>query len=95
MKHLLTGLFSPHSEQMAEVLLESGKKAGRPRLQQYFYSKDEEHRQENVRKMHELCDKIVKDRKLRPQPDNNDLLNAMLNGIDKETGEKLSDENIR
>lgn len=85
----------PFAHQMAEVLLESGRKVNRPKLQQYFYSKSEEERLENVRKMHELCDKIVADRKVRPQPDNNDLLSTMLNAIDKETGEKLSDENIR
>lgn len=85
----------PFAHQMAEVLLESGKKVNRPKVQQYFYSKSEEERLENVRKMHELCDKIVSDRKLRPQPDNNDLLNTMLNAVDKETGEKLSDVNIR
>ena len=85
----------PFAQQMAEVLVESGKKVSRPRVARGFYYKSEQQRLENVRKMHELCDQIVQDRKIRPQPENNDLLNSMLNGVDKETGEKLSDENIR
>ena len=80
---------------MAEVLIESGKKANRTMIQQRLYSRSEEARQENVRKMIELCDQIIRDRKEHPQPDASDLLNTMLNGVDKETGKRLSDENIR
>ena len=79
----------------ADVLLESGKRANRTKIQQQLYYRSEQERQENVRKMHELCDQIVQDRKQNPQPDNKDLLNVMLTGIDRETGERLSDENIR
>lgn len=85
----------PFASQMAEVLIESGKKATRIQLQQSLYWRSEEVRQENVRKMQELCDHIVQDRRDHPQPDNKDLLNTMLNGVDKQTGKKLSTENIR
>lgn len=84
----------PFASQMSEVLLESGKKTNRTRFQQVFYRKSEEGRQENVRKMMDLCNKIIQERKDNPQPDNHDLLNTMLNGVDKETGKKLSPENI-
>ena len=85
----------PFAQQMADVLLESGKRANQPALMKAWNYKSEQTRQDNVKKMWDVCDSIVQDRKLRPQPDNNDLLNTMLNGVDKETGEKLSDENIR
>ena len=85
----------PFASQMAEVLLESGKRSNRTKLQQQLYYKSEQARQEDVRMMWELCDQIVQDRKQHPQPDAKDLLNTMLNGVDRETGMRLSDENIR
>lgn len=86
----------PFAQQMADVLTESGKRMSRPGfMNDWVYRSSEQKRQENVKKMHELCDQIVADRKKNPQPQNKDLLNTMLNGIDKETGEALSDENIR
>ncbi|KAG9612638.1 cytochrome P450, partial [Aureobasidium melanogenum] len=86
----------PFAQQMADVLTESGRRVSRPGfINDYVYRSDEQKRQENVKKMHDLCDQIVADRKKNPQPENKDLLNTMLNSIDKETGEGLSDENIR
>ncbi|CAK3933249.1 cytochrome P450 [Lecanosticta acicola] len=85
----------PFARQMSEVLLESGKRANRPSWTQALYHSAEQKRQDNVAEMHQLCDQIVADRKAHPQPDNHDLLNTMLNAVDKETGERLSDENIR
>jgi len=80
---------------MADVLIESGKRASRPGFLNQWYYMDERRRQENVQKMHELTDEIIAERKRNPQPDSKDLLNTMLNSVDRETGEKLSDENIR
>lgn len=37
---------------------------------------------------------MIQDRRANPI-DKEDLLNIMLNGVDKKTGKKLSDENIR
>ncbi|KAF7192712.1 Bifunctional cytochrome P450/NADPH--P450 reductase [Pseudocercospora fuligena] len=85
----------PFAQQMGEVLIESGKKANRPTLAAPFYRASERKRQENVAAMHKLCDDIVAERKRNPQPDNPDLLNVMLNSVDRETGEGLSDVNIR
>ena len=44
--------------------------------------------------MHRLCDEIIEDRRKNPK-DVNDILDVMLTARDKETGEGLSDENIR
>jgi len=86
----------PFAQQMADVLIETGKRSLRLGVvNEFFHRNEEEKRQENVRSMHELCDQIIADRKKNPQPENKDLLNTMLNTVDKETGEGLSDENIR
>ena len=45
--------------------------------------------------MWSLCDRLAAERKAHPKPESKDLLNTMLNATDPETGEKLSDENIR
>jgi cytochrome P450/NADPH-cytochrome P450 reductase len=46
-------------------------------------------------KMRELSVKILQDRIDSPKPDATDLLNLMLEGVDRETGEKLDIENVR
>jgi cytochrome P450 / NADPH-cytochrome P450 reductase len=45
----------PFASQMAEVLVETGKKSNRTKVQQALYWRSEEARQENVRKMMDLC----------------------------------------
>ena len=45
--------------------------------------------------MWKLCDDLLAERIANPQPDAKDILNTMLNVTDPETGEKMSDENIR
>ena len=87
----------PHqfASQMAEVLIESGKRAGRPQIENYVRIWSNAHNQENVAMMHKLCDDLVAERKRNPKPEVNDLLNVMLNAKDPQTGEGLSDENIR
>ena len=50
--------------------------------------------QQNTKIMHRICDEIIEDRRKNPK-DVNDFLNVMLNARDKETGEGLSEENIR
>ncbi len=53
--------------------------------------------QEAVDFMNGLMDQIIADRKRKMQagPVKHDLLNAMLTGVDKQTGERLDDRNIR
>ena len=85
----------PFAEQMSQVLLESGRRGNRTALENSLHRWSEQTRQENVKKMHAVCDEIVANRRKNPQPDNKDLLNVMLTTADPETGEKLSDESIR
>lgn len=84
----------PFMIQLKESIVESGRRANRPDLLNHFYYRDEQHRQENIIKMRELCNKIIQDRIDTPKTDAKDLLNVMLNGVDRETGEKLGVQNV-
>lgn len=85
----------PFALQLQEVLLESGKRGNRPPIVNQMYYRSEQHRQENMAKMRELSVKILQDRLDVPKPDANDVLNLMLQSIDRETGEKLDIENVQ
>jgi cytochrome P450/NADPH-cytochrome P450 reductase len=80
---------------VADVLVETGKRTNRPSLLNELYRKDERTRQENIKKMHDLADQILAERKANPKPELNDLLNTMIYAVDSVTGEKLTDEMIR
>ena len=80
---------------MAEVLIESGKKANRLGIENTFHVLSERHRWDNIHKMWKVCDEIVAERKANPKPEVNDVLNAMLHAKDSVTGKGLTDENIR
>ncbi|KAI0444421.1 cytochrome P450 [Xylaria telfairii] len=85
----------PFAQQMSAALIEAGKRANRPSVENYLRIKSAEELQENIHSMWKLCDELVAERKRNPKPDSRDLLNTMLNASDPQTGEKLSDENIR
>lgn len=85
----------PFAKQLHETLIESGKRANRPDFVNKLNYRTEQRRQENISKMWELCDKIVRDREENPKPEATDVLNVMLYGVDRETGEKLPRSNVR
>jgi cytochrome P450/NADPH-cytochrome P450 reductase len=85
----------PFAQEMAEVLIEAGRRANRTSLETHFRIFSAEHTKQNIQNMWKLCDELVAERKAHPQPDSKDLLNTMINTADPETGEKLSNENIR
>jgi cytochrome P450/NADPH-cytochrome P450 reductase len=78
----------PFVDQMSDVLLEAGRQSSRlgieNKLRMYAAAKLEN----DTKQMHALCDEIIADRIANPQPDLQDLLNLMLNGVDKETVRK-------
>lgn len=84
----------PFNTQLNEAIVESGRRANRPDLLNLLYYKEEAHRQENIVKMRALCSSIIQDRIDNPKPDAKDLLNVMINGVDRETGEQLGFENV-
>ncbi|KAI3319402.1 cytochrome P450 [Xylariaceae sp. AK1471] len=85
----------PFATEMAATLIEAGKRANRPSIENYLRIKSAEELQNNIHSMWKLCDELVAERKRNPQPHARDLLDTMLNASDPQTGEKLSDENIR
>ncbi|KAI0535776.1 cytochrome P450 [Xylaria digitata] len=85
----------PFAQQMAAALIEAGKRANRPQVENYLRIKSAEELNNNIHSMWKLCDDLVAERKRNPKPDARDLLNTMLTASDPQTGEKLSDENIR
>lgn len=85
----------PFAQQMADYLIEAGKRANRTALETHLRIWSAEEQRRNRDAMWALCDEMVAERKQNPQPDVKDLLNAMLYSKDPETGEKMSDENIR
>ncbi|KAH7322430.1 cytochrome P450 [Stachybotrys elegans] len=85
----------PFEKQLRESIIESGRRANRPDLlNQLYYYKDEEHRQQNIVKMRALCSKIIQERIDKPRPDANDLLNVMIHGVDGVTGETMGFDNV-
>ncbi|KNC99987.1 hypothetical protein, variant [Spizellomyces punctatus DAOM BR117] len=84
----------PFVEAMVNVLLEAGHRSQRVPIQQSLMFRTTRKFHQDIAYIHELCDQIVKTRREQPT-DAKDLLNMMLNGRDKATGQQLSKENIR
>ncbi|RPD61291.1 bifunctional P-450:NADPH-P450 reductase [Lentinus tigrinus ALCF2SS1-6] len=84
----------PFVTAMADFLVESGYRSNRPPIANTLMWGSNAKYQEDLKVMNELVDQLIQDRKDNPI-DKEDLLNIMLNGVDKKTGKKLSDENIR
>jgi cytochrome P450/NADPH-cytochrome P450 reductase len=85
----------PFVDQMVDVLLEAGKRGSRLEIENKLRMFATATLENNIKQMHDLCDEIIADRIAHPQPDALDLLNPMLNGVDKETGEKMTKESVR
>jgi hypothetical protein len=85
----------PFAQEMGAALIEAGKRANRPLIENYLRRGSAEELQKNIQSMWKLCDELVAERKRNPQPGARDLLDTMLSASDPQTGERLSDENIR
>ncbi|KAH7322064.1 cytochrome P450 [Rhizoctonia solani] len=79
---------------MGEFLTESGMRAMKPNFLKALPFGANTKYTENIKIMSTLADQIIEDRKKHPI-EKKDLLNAMLLGKDPQTGQGLSDENIR
>lgn len=84
----------PFIQAMGDFLTESGVRNRRPTFAPNFlYRAANEKFFADIKVMKDLAAEVVANRKERPN-DRKDLLTAMLEGVDPQTGEKLSDENI-
>ncbi|KZW03451.1 cytochrome P450 [Exidia glandulosa HHB12029] len=97
MGHRLNSFYTegvpPFVEAMGSFLRESDGRANRPRLLTWLMRKSNAKFEEDRRMMNDLARQIVEDRKANPGS-RKDLLTAMLNGHDAQTGKTLTAENI-
>ncbi|KAJ1303594.1 hypothetical protein OPQ81_011777 [Rhizoctonia solani] len=84
----------PFVKAMAEFLTESGMRAMKPSILKSLPFGSNAQYVENMKRMSTVADQILEDRKKNPI-EKKDLLNAMLLGRDPQTGQGLSDENIK
>ncbi|KAF7187825.1 Bifunctional cytochrome P450/NADPH--P450 reductase [Pseudocercospora fuligena] len=77
---------------MGDVLLESGKRAMRSKIEAWLNPSAEKKFFADIAVMKKIAQECIDRRRAGPQK--KDLLDAMLNGKDPKTGEKLSNENI-
>lgn len=84
----------PFLESLASALGESLNVITRLPIQQRFAKRSTAQFNADIAAMNALVDGIIADRRARPT-DTNDLLNLMLTAADPETGETLTDLNIR
>lgn len=84
----------PYVAAMTRSLQESLNQVGRLPIQNKLMVRAHRQFQEDISTMNSLVDKIIQERK-RSGSDVKDLLGYMLNRVDRESGEKLDDLNIR
>ncbi|KAK2614230.1 hypothetical protein N8I77_001076 [Diaporthe amygdali] len=83
----------PFIEAMGAFLVESGNKTRRPPFTSIFYREVDRKYERDIEVLRKTAGDVLKARKENPT-DRKDLLNAMLNGKDPKTGQKMSDQSI-
>ncbi|MGE7112319.1 bifunctional cytochrome P450/NADPH--P450 reductase [Lysinibacillus sp. NPDC047702] len=86
---------SPFIMSMVRALNEAMLKSSRLKIQNLMMVGTRRQFNEDIETMFSLVDKIIEERKTRGMQEEIDLLGRMLNVKDPDTGETLSDENIR
>ncbi|KAI9738411.1 MAG: hypothetical protein M1834_008914 [Cirrosporium novae-zelandiae] len=84
---------NPFVTAMVDFLLESGRRGLRSSFVNSWMRSSEKKYFENIELMRSMAMKMVEHRKANPN-NKKDLVNAMLNGKDPKTGEKMSDDSI-
>ncbi|MEZ5729401.1 MAG: cytochrome P450 [Burkholderiaceae bacterium] len=86
----------PFVDAMVDALKEAGARGRRPKLANDMMLLTRRRYENDIRQLHEVADTLIAERRRDPAgAGKNDLLNLMLTGRDPQTGEGLSDENIR
>jgi len=81
---------------MVRSLVESGERAQRLPIQTRLMLKTAHQYDEDKRLMYEIADGLIAERRRHPSPEGeHDILDTMLTATDPQTGERLSDENVR
>ncbi|KAJ1303518.1 hypothetical protein OPQ81_011703 [Rhizoctonia solani] len=84
----------PFVKAMMDFLLECNMRSRRPAFMKKLPLKNNAKLKADIEVMNKLASQIVQERKRNPI-EKNDLLNAMLNGRDPQTGQGLTDQNIQ
>ena len=84
----------PFVSSMVGMLEEANRRFSRTGLENKIRMWSQRSFDRDISTMHSIVDDIIADRRRNPQ-ESGDILNNLLNARDKETGEGLSDENIR
>jgi cytochrome P450/NADPH-cytochrome P450 reductase len=83
----------PFIDAMVGLLQESGARAARPAVANYFYRSAQKKYDSDIVLLRKVAAEVVAERKANPN-DKTDLLNAMIKGRDPKTGEGLTEESI-
>ncbi|KAH9891870.1 cytochrome P450 [Cubamyces lactineus] len=84
----------PFAIAMADFLLESTKRGARPELVQSMLVAENKKYEEDQKTLFKVADEILAQRRAHPT-DKEDILNALMYGRDKETGQGLPDKTIQ
>lgn len=86
----------PFVGSMVRSLIESGERGRRLPIQNRLMLRTRHQYDEDKRLMYDVADQLIADRRRHPLPDGqHDILDTMLSAADPQTGEHLSDENVR
>ncbi|KAF7916449.1 uncharacterized protein EAE97_012109 [Botrytis byssoidea] len=83
----------PFVDAMTGFLLESGARAQRPAIANYFMRSAQAKYDADINLLQSVASELLAERRANPN-DKKDLLNAMINGRDPKTGKGLPDSNI-
>ena len=83
----------PFVDAMVGLLQESGARARRPALANYFMRSSQQKYDSDIALLRKIATEVVAERRANPT-DKKDLLNAMVTGRDPKTGEGLTDASI-
>lgn len=83
----------PFVDAMVGLLQESGARAGRPGIANYFMRSAQQKYDADIALLKKIAGDLAAERRANPD-DKKDLLNVMLKGRDPKTGEGLTDESI-
>lgn len=83
----------PFVEAMGDFLVESGNRTRRPPFTSIFYREVDRKYELDIEVLRKTADDVLIARKKTPT-ERKDLLNAMLNGVDTKTGQKMTDQSI-
>lgn len=90
----MTESVHPFAEQMVGVLKEAGARSQRTTAETTLRYWSTKKYWQDIDQMHKLCADILDDRIANPNDENSDLLDAMINIADPQTGKKLSRQNV-